>query len=347
MELSVKALEKLLDYTVDFLVEPLLGDWKARREVRANITQALGEARANQILAVGRAVAEVEAQKVRAVAEAPPEAAPSIDTDELDRRIQRNLERRLSNIAAIVDKARLALPAGDVPDVEPDVGWTSSFSSAAQGVSSDEMQEIWARVLAGEVMSQGRTSVRTLSILRELDQETAKLFRRLCSMSVSFSVDGVRVDHRVIALGGNGNPDSFQGYGFSYFDLNVLNEHGLAAPEYDSVHGFGACVAMRDVEEYAHLEPRAFTRVESPGWRVPLPFSYQGRDWGLVPEVTPENNKHFATFTVSGASLTRAGRELSKVVELEPVPEYDAALRDYFAKNGLRMELVSPAPPPS
>ena len=117
--ISVPALEKLLDYTVDFLVEPLLGDWKARREVRANITRALGEARANQILAIGMAEAEVGAQKVRALAETHPEVASHMGTDELDRRIQRNLERRLGNVAAIVDKARLALPAGDVPDVEP------------------------------------------------------------------------------------------------------------------------------------------------------------------------------------------------------------------------------------
>ena len=321
MELSVKALEKLLDYTVDFLVEPLLGDWKARREVRANLTRALGEARANQILAIGRAVAEVEAQKVRALTEAPTEVAPGLGTDELDRRIQRNLERRLGNIAAIVDKARLALPAGDVPDVEPDVGWTSSFSSGAQGASSDEMQDLWARILAGEIASPGCTSVRTLAILRNLDQSTAQLFKRLCSLAVSIRLpDGICLDHRVISIGGKAGSNSLQAYQLGFDALNVLNEYELIISDYNSWFDYRTCIA---------------TRLGSmPDLTIPLGFTYQGQLWGLIPETERDLSEEFR---VSGVSLTRAGRELSKVVELEPVPEYDEALRDHFAKSSLTL----------
>ena len=324
MDISVKAIEKLLDYTVDFLVEPLLGDWKARREVRANLTRALGEARANQILTVGRTIAEVEAQKVRALTEAPTEVAPGLDTDELDRRIQRNLERRLGNIAAIVDKARLALPAGNVPDVEPDVGWTSSFSSGAQGASSDEMQELWARTLAGEVASPGSTSVRTLAILRNLGQSTAQLFKRLCSLAVSITLpDGMCLDHRIISLSGNAAQNSLQEYGLGFDALNVLNEYELVIGDYNSWFDYRVCIA-------APIEGL-------PGLTVPLGFNYQGHQWGLLPsgerDITQE-------VRVSGVALTRAGRELSKVVELEPVPQYDEALRDYFAEKDLRMERV-------
>ena len=90
-------------------------------------------------------------------------------------------------------------------------------------------------------------------------------------------------------------------------------------------------------------QPQAFNRMESPGWRVPVPFSYQGHRWGLVPVTAPEDNQQFADFKVPGVALTRAGREISKVVELEPVPEYDEALRSYFAEKGLRVELVQQA----
>ena len=324
MDVSVKAIEKLLDYTVDFLVEPLLGDWKARREVRANLTRALGEARANQILTIGRAMAEVEVQKVRALTEAPTEVAPSIDTDELDRRIQRNLERRLGNIAAIVDKARFALPAGDVPDVEPDVGWTSSFSTGAQGVSSDEMQELWARVLAGEVVRQGSTSVRTLSVLRELDQSTAQLFKRMCSLAVSLSLpEGHCLDHRVVSLGEDAAQNSLREFGIGYDKLNVLNEHRLITGDYNSWCDYLVCIGLP-----GNLMP---------GRPLPPAFRFEGQNWVLIADPEREPGQEFR---VSGVAFTRAGRELSKAVALEPVPKYVEALKGYFAENGLDMVQV-------
>ena len=324
---AVLPLEKLLDYTVDFLVEPLLGDWKARREVRANLTRALGEARASQILAVGMAEADVEAQKVRAVAEIPPKAAFPVDTDDLDRRIQHNLERRLGNIAAIVDKARRVLPAGTVPDVEPNVGWTSSFSSGAQGVSSDEMQNLWAKILAGEVATPGSTSIRTLTVLRNLDQSTARLFRHLCSMAVSLTLpDGHSLDHRVISLGGNPAHNSLQKFGLVFDQLNILNEYELVVADYNCWYDYRASVA--------------FKRANTLGWTVPMGFTFQGCSWGLIPVGEREPSQEFR---VSGVSLTRAGRELSRVVELLTVPQYGQALRDYFTQNSLTMTPIAPS----
>ena len=322
MEFSVTALEKLLDYTVDFLVEPLLGDWKARREVRANLTRALGEARANQILAIGRAVAGVEAQKVRVEAEASPGAAPSPNTVELDRRIERSLERRLANIAAIVDRARVALPAGDVPDVEPDVGWTSSFSTGAQGVSLDEMQELWARVLAGEVARKGTTSVRTLSVLRELDQATAQLFRRLCSMAITRTGhDGLVVDSFVLSPGGDPGMNALEKFGVSFVDLSVLNEHGLIFSSYKVGDDYGSSIAAQAPH----------------GWEAKQSFFYQSQEWILIPESERDPNQNFK---VVGVLLSKAGREIANAVELETAPQYDQALRGYFTTNGLRMEQV-------
>ena len=43
---------------------------------------------------------------------------------------------------------------------------------------------------------------------------------------------------------------------------------------------------------------------------------------------------------MQGVSLTQAGQELSKVVELEPVPKYAEALKGYFAEKGLDMVQV-------
>lgn len=339
LNLSVPAIDKLLDIGVNLVLDPLTAKWRAQREVGANTIRAHGEAHIREILAVGEAKAALEAQKVLGVAEAPAVSASEI-YDVMEERLLLLLDRRLENISSIVGRASRALPAGEVPDVEPDMAWTSSYSNAAQDISDENIQELWARTLAGEIASPGSTSIRTLGVLRDLDQPTALRFRRLCSIAVSFSVDGADFDHRVISVSGDASQNALQSYGVSYDDLNVLNEHGLVISDYNSWHGFGACVAMRNVEHFAQLEPRAFNRVESPGWRVPAPFSYQGAHWGLVPVTPPEDNRQFADFRIRGVALTRAGREISKVVELEPVPEYDEALSGYFAEKGLRMERV-------
>ena len=210
----------------------------------------------------------------------------------------------------------------------PDVGWTSSFSSGAQGVSSDEMQILWARILAGEVVMPGSTSIRTLAILRNLDRSTAQLFRRLCSMATSISLpDGRCLDHRVVSVSGNAASNSLQDFGLSFDTLNILNEYELIIGDYNSWSDvFKACVATRSAETL--------------GWNVPIGFTFQGHSWGLIPIGEREPNQELR---VSGVSLTRAGRELSKVVELEPVPQYDQTLQDYFTRNGLKTEQIQPS----
>ena len=122
-----------------------------------------------EIRAIGAAKAELAASAMLAKAGVPQSLLEEIE-GEIDQRIDTLFEKRLSNLAQIVTKAKDALPPGQVPDVEPDLAWTSSFSEAAQDVSDEEMQEMWARVLAGEVARPGTTSLRTMNVLRNLDQ---------------------------------------------------------------------------------------------------------------------------------------------------------------------------------
>ena len=58
-----------------------------------------------------------------------------------------------------------------------------------QDVSSEKFQLLWAKVLAGEVERPGSTSIRTLSILKNIDQATADLFRKFYSACVVLKDD--------------------------------------------------------------------------------------------------------------------------------------------------------------
>ena len=324
LNISVPAIDKLLDIGVNVVLDPLTAKWRVRREVEANTIRALGEAHIKEILAIGEAKAELEAQKVLDVAEAPLVLASEI-YDDIERRVLLLLDRRLENISGIVGKARRALPAGEVPDVEPDMAWTSSFSSAAQDISDEDMQELWARVLAGEVARQGSTSIRTLNVLRNLDQRTAQLFKRMCSMAVSLSLPEEHcLFHHVVSLGGDAAQGSLRGFGIPYDTLNVLNEYGLINGDYN---------AWCDYRGFIGLPGNLM-----PGRLLHSVIKFQGEKWALIAD--PERYDPNEEVRVNGVSLSRAGRELSEAVEPEPVPKYVEALKGYFAENGLDMVQV-------
>lgn len=331
---EIGAVAKLLQYISSLLAEPSLATWRARKQVEAQRILALGEAEVAEIREVGAARASAKAMLELAGAS---QSLLEQMGREIDQRIESHFDKRLSNLAQIVAQAERALPPGQVPDVEPDMAWTSSYSEAAQDISAEDMQELWARVLAGEVERPGSTSVRTLGVLRNLDQSTAQHFRRLCSMAVSVEIRVptesdrptgryriLHSDHRVPSLGGNAGNNSLREYGLSFDVLNLLNEHELVIADYNSRYDYRASIAIQ--------------RAGTAGLLVPLGFNYQGQVWGLIPEGERDLGQGFQ---VSGVALTRAGRELSKVVELEQVPQYDEALKGYFAEKGLNMVQVS------
>lgn len=176
---------------------------------------------------------------------------------------------------------------------------------------------MWARILAGEVEKQGSTSIRTLGVLSDLDQPTAQLFRRLCSLSVSLSIPGLdHDDHRVASLEGHAAQNSLRPYGLPFDKLNILNEYRLVHSDYGSWFDYRPCIKP-----------------------FPLTFEYQGEHWALTGEAERDAKEEFQ---LSGVGLTMAGRELSRVVDLEKVPEYDTALKGYLSKHGLEMVRAQP-----
>ena len=336
--IRVPALEKLLDYTasgVGSIAGSMLASWRARRESDAKRIAALGEADVLEITAQAHSKALRTTATAQAEARAILASSDTIIQGELDiaqtvsQRIQFQEEKRQSNIDAVVGKAALELGDKDVPDNETDHDWTARFFSEVQDVSSEEMQSLWAKVLAGEVERPGSTSIQTLSILKDLDQQTANLLRRLCSACVTIKPDGnLFIDARVPSLGGNPAQNALKDHGLSFDTLNVLNEHGLIIADYNSWFDFRACVDIHP------SEPKQ-------GNLLVIPFRFQERYWVLVP-INQRDNKEFK---LSGVALTRSGRELSSVVDLEPMDDYAQDLTRFFkAKNLQVTEVYSPLP---
>lgn len=150
----------------------------------------------------------------------------TIDTSDYEGLVERTGNRlayqeinKQENLEAVMGKA--LLEAGDVEsDSEESISreWINRFIDMASEISTEEMQNIWAKVLAGEVIEPNSFSIKTLECLRCLSKKDAEMFARLCK----FVLDGQLVF---------AEDDLIKKYNISYEELFELHEDGLIRAE--------------------------------------------------------------------------------------------------------------------
>lgn len=121
------------------------------------------------------AKAEAEANLIKAKSE--------IEITELHRRaMHRFVEEeanRQENMEEITKKSLPHLKQESKPE-QMENDWIANFFDKSRIISDDEMQTLWAKVLAGEANSPGTYSKRTVNLLSDLDKKDALLFQTLC-----------------------------------------------------------------------------------------------------------------------------------------------------------------------
>jgi len=131
---------------------------------------------------VRQAKADGEAKIIHAQAD-----AKALEIQErANERIRYRESLRQENIEKISNQAELELP-GEVSSEMVDTDWTLQYFDHAQDVCDEDMQKLWARILAGEVAKPGSYSKRTLQFLKTLDKKEAEGFTHLCCASVTLS----------------------------------------------------------------------------------------------------------------------------------------------------------------
>ena len=188
LNLKIPAVEKLLEFVVSGIGAvggPLLARWKANREADAARIEAQGQADVMRIKARGQADsmdlitdAQVEARNRFPIADASIQGNVDIGK-EIESRLMFQEQKRQSNIGTVVRMAADELNDKQIEDHDVDHDWVARFFADVQDVTSEHMQRIWARILAGEVETSGRTSLHTLSILKNMTQRDAKLFENI------------------------------------------------------------------------------------------------------------------------------------------------------------------------
>ena len=318
--LRVLGLEKLVDYAasgIGAVAGSMLAPWMAKQQAKAESIKAKAQADNLQIIAQ----AQADARQALTVLTTTTTGTLEITREQITQRLKFQEHKRQQNIVSVVGQAAEDLGDKEVSNNEPDHDWTARFFNDIQDVSSEEMQSLWAKVLAGEVEQPGSTSIQTLSILKNLDQATARLFGKLCSICISLGPDGNQFcDARVPSLGGNAAHNALEKYGLDFGNLNVLNEHGLVISDYNCWGDYRLCAGL-------------FSSGRNPV-KVRVPFSFQGRNWVLLPTTERAIAQELE---IHGVALTRSGRELSRIVDLAPMNEYTQALTKFFKEKNLQM----------
>lgn len=97
--------------------------------------------------------------------------------DEVADYIEARETRKLNNVKSVLEKATSHFTEGEKVSDEPvNADWTNRFIGIVEGISDETLQDIWGRILAGEVKQPNSYSLRTLDLLRNITKEEAELF---------------------------------------------------------------------------------------------------------------------------------------------------------------------------
>ncbi|MCL2443216.1 MAG: DUF2806 domain-containing protein [Treponema sp.] len=66
-----------------------------------------------------------------------------------------------------------------------DFDWFMRFFDSVGNISNENLQNLWAEILAGEVQKPNSCSLRTLDIIRNMNQNEAKIYTELCKYVLS------------------------------------------------------------------------------------------------------------------------------------------------------------------
>lgn len=258
--------------------------------------------------------------QIRRVAKAESEATiirklGDIDASELENRARMRCEAEQllhqQNIERIATKALPLLKAEAKPQAM-DKDWIAHFFDHARLTSDDDMQELWARILAGEANDHGSFSKRTVNLVGTFDKADAEAFEALCRFGWQEPFFG-RPIVTDLAL------DLFKKNGVTFDSLMHLEDIGL--------------LSLGEATEYI------IQLSETPGMR----FRYFDRVFFVRPTVHPVNKR--ADINFGKVFPSKAASELSRICTVTPVEGYADYVIEYWRQHGCTVDVVNKETP--
>jgi hypothetical protein len=128
---------------------------------------------------VKKAKAEAEADRIKAISR--------LEISEQEKRTLNRIvtegTKQQERMESVLAKALPAIQPDGKPE-ELNEDWITAFFNHVRLVSDEDMQQLWARVLAGETNKPRTYSKRTLALLSNLEKTEAAHFTALCSFAI-------------------------------------------------------------------------------------------------------------------------------------------------------------------
>ncbi|EKU96945.1 Protein of unknown function (DUF2806) [Leptolyngbya sp. PCC 7375] len=96
---------------------------------------------------------------------------------------ERKRQANIENVTSIA--AAELIDDESITTEQPDEDWISRFFNSAQDISSEQMQNLWGLILAGEIRQPGTYSLRTLDLLRNLKTREAEVIAKVGKMALN------------------------------------------------------------------------------------------------------------------------------------------------------------------
>ncbi len=214
------------------------------------------------------------------------ETNTKIEISELEQRalirMVREEGKKQENIENITAKALTYLTEDAKPEnIEDD--WLANFFDKSRLTSDEQMQEIWAKILAGEAKKSCTYSKRTIDLVSTLDKSDAELFTNLCSFI--WVLENKPLIYDV-------NADIYQRVNINFGTMTHLQDIGLV--NFNNLTGY----ILAKLEKTLHLT--------GDGVHIALEM--------------PNNENN--TLNIGKVLLTKAGEQLLSVVDSKPSEEF-------------------------
>lgn len=141
--------------------------------------------------------------------------------DLIDRASQRFLHQEIAkqeNIDSVISYGITEIEKETtVSEKKVETDWILRFMNSVEDISDVNMQELWGKILAGEVKQPSTYSFRTLNILKNISNEEAKTFEKITPFVIAITINFF-IDSRQSIL---------DKYNIDFRDLLLLEECGL------------------------------------------------------------------------------------------------------------------------
>lgn len=183
---------------------------------------------------------------------------------------------------------------------KPDDDWLDYFFNHARHISSSEAQNLWGKILGNEFQKPGQTSKKLLDTLRSLDKHDAQLFQRICEFSII--KDG---EPTPVIL--NKKDDFYANRGVTLKGAQDLEAVGLM--------------------HVVHFRLGPTTPPEGTIYELKVGKS-------ALTVHTPAEPKPKSGLNLGLATFTKYGKELFRIVNIEPSDEFKEYLKNQILKQG-------------